>query len=489
LLGFACNPQTGFIWMRVGPTGLWNNSSTANPATGVGGIAIPAPLSVTNPGIVVSGTLFQPGNTVTGNFTQASFVGTAPTGFSALGASFASIIPAMPTGVVAGTPFTFTGSLQGFAQPPTLTLSINGAAPIAMTGVTTSGWSESLTVPSSGPITIVVSGGGVTGSVSFFATGTTTTLPPPAIAAAVGFTTLTFGPNIVLGTDPTLNQLNGNMVPFNPYGVEWAAAPIANTNSDGSIEILPNAINGYGAQLCTAAVNTTTGSPWMRGIAFGGGCYVQAVMAWTWNDVTGGPALWANDIQSMMASSAGDLTRRQWQGQPIPYGNWIEWDVFEEDPPGSGGALNGQAGFAIHNWFGVTGEPDVSTNESGSTFTLPAGTDFTKPNTYGGLWVPATSTTQGFIKWYFNGQQIGNTIYWDQYNPNLAPPPVDLNQPPNPPGAGSSAYSRIDACQLAFILGNANVLNGVTPSNVQVFSLEVWQGPGANNVAIGNFNP
>ncbi len=59
----------------------------------------------------------------------------------------ASIVSNVPTGAIAGSPFTFTGTLTDFATVPALTYRIDGGASIPLTGVTISGWSMSITAP------------------------------------------------------------------------------------------------------------------------------------------------------------------------------------------------------------------------------------------------------------------------------------------------------------------------------------------------------
>jgi hypothetical protein len=61
--------------------GLWNNSGAANPATNVGGIALPAGAMV--PFAIFGGTSGAAGNVVTVNFGASSFSGTVPSGFTA----------------------------------------------------------------------------------------------------------------------------------------------------------------------------------------------------------------------------------------------------------------------------------------------------------------------------------------------------------------------------------------------------------------------
>src|SRR5262249_15859170 len=89
---------------------------------------------------------------------------------------------------------------------------------------------------------------------------------------------------------------------------------------------------------------------------------------------------------------------------------------------------------------------------------LPANFDPSQQNTYGFLWVPATSSAQGYAEVFVNGQQVGPTYTWNQGGP----------------------YSSIDANRLQVILGTGST-NPMTVYNVQV-----RQGAGAND--IGNFN-
>ena len=224
-------------------------------------------------------------------------------------------------------------------------------------------------------------------------------LNAPAPAAAAGYTVQTFGPSITLGTtpDPTTSYpqfTNGaNWVPFAFLGTEWTNIGVVQ-NSDGSIT-LNGAGEIYGNGVTTAVPPGSAGNTSWQGIAFGGGGYFEATMAFN------GPAsFWANDFESMGYSSAGDLTERQWPGQAAGYGDWIETDFAEFDTTNA-------YGFAMHNWYGTPDNPQgTSTLGSGSTVTPggplgpPAGTDYTQPHKYGFLWVPATATTQGYARWY-----------------------------------------------------------------------------------------
>ena len=257
----------------------------------------------------------------------------------------------------------------------------------------------------------------------------TQTTAIPTVAAAVGYDTETFGPAVTLG---------GNWQKFDFFGTNPASIPVTQ-NADGSVTISPGG-NDYGAQLSTASVGTTP-TNW-TGEAFGGGAYFQATMSFN------GPAsFWANDVENMATGSTiGQSTSP----------SWIEADIAEFD-------TTGVYGFALHNWTSTAnGGQGISTLNSGSPV-FPAGANYTVPNTYGLLWVPATATTQGYVKWYFNGQQVGNTIYWNQFNPN---------QP-----ASANPYSVMDSRHMALLLGAGSS----TPNTV--YNVQVWQASAAHDIS------
>lgn len=80
-MGFALDATNGLLWIRVAPAGNWNGSGTANPATGVGGLAV---------GTVAGGPIgFLPvtefsaaSDACTANFGDTAFSGTVPSGFT-----------------------------------------------------------------------------------------------------------------------------------------------------------------------------------------------------------------------------------------------------------------------------------------------------------------------------------------------------------------------------------------------------------------------
>lgn len=79
--GIAFDANAKLVWFRTSG-GLWNNSGTADPATGVGGIAFGAGMSGTYYAAV--GVQTAPNDQMTANF-GPTFSGTPPTGFGVIG--------------------------------------------------------------------------------------------------------------------------------------------------------------------------------------------------------------------------------------------------------------------------------------------------------------------------------------------------------------------------------------------------------------------
>ena len=257
----------------------------------------------------------------------------------------------------------------------------------------------------------------------------------PAPAAAVGYGTRTFGPNVTMGAN------------WRP----WGAGVNVTQNGDGTVTIAGGG-NGYNAQIISAAPGGT-GS--YSGTVFANGGYFESTFSFEGTPVTEGgwPAWWANDIENQINAQTGNGAS-QWPGQPSGYVNSIETDFVEFL------AGPGAYGFAMHDWYGFQASiQDVATVESGSPTSLPPGTDTSKPHKYGFLWVPATDTTQGYAEWYFDRTRVGNRMTWNRYDPSNGPPPQ----------SGSTAWSVLDARHLYLI-------HGTGPTNPQtVYAVEVWQ--------------
>lgn len=80
VIGIAVDLTANLIWYRIAPSGNWNNSGTANPATGVGGFNISA---LTKPLVPTFYLSTATGQALTANFGKTAFSGAVPSGFTA----------------------------------------------------------------------------------------------------------------------------------------------------------------------------------------------------------------------------------------------------------------------------------------------------------------------------------------------------------------------------------------------------------------------
>src|SRR4029077_824676 len=83
VIGVALDMTGLLIWFRIAPSGNWNGSGTANPATGVGGISISACFGAQAAYAAFASTgSAGNGNAVTANFGDSAFTGAVPAGFA-----------------------------------------------------------------------------------------------------------------------------------------------------------------------------------------------------------------------------------------------------------------------------------------------------------------------------------------------------------------------------------------------------------------------
>ena len=279
----------------------------------------------------------------------------------------------------------------------------------------------------------------------------------PGPAQTVGYTTLTFD-------STTIGTTAGTWLSDNWLGNTEPSGAVAQ-NADGSIGISGHSGNGYNADLVTCAYDASR-PDLFRGIAFGGGFYAEATFSFTGtpdgNVAT--PAFWANDVEHMVWYQGGTpagLTSVQWQGQPAGYGHWGEIDVIEANVAGGTGY-----GGAFHDWYGTMGNEMGVSGEVGSPFSIGSAS-FSSSNKFAVLWIPATATTQGHLKYFFNRAQVGTTLSWNPFDP-ASPPPAQN---------GTTVGSVIDVRHWMLILGDSQPNTPMTVTSVQV-----WQGPGADNI-------
>lgn len=298
--------------------------------------------------------------------------------------------------------------------------------------------------------------------------GTSSAAGVPAQAAAVGYNTQTFGPTVGLGS----NWFNWN---FYGSGAQAAGA----TGSNGGNLLLTGIENdNYGATIASAQ-QIAGGNGW-NGSAFGGGGYFEATLSFTGQGPgpypNGGPAFWLLDIEHLSQGPYNIV----WPAGPSGCIDYFEVDAMEYDTGDTYGYQNG-----IATWYnsydgscrGATYNPNTQIPGAAGGVLTPTGTDFTQPHRYGLLWVPATGSgdttyTQGYMKFYFDGVQVGTTFTWNYYDPTLT-----ATYPALPPVNGSSAMSGMDYRHMTLILGTG------TSQPMTVYGVNVWQKSGASNLS------
>ena len=291
---------------------------------------------------------------------------------------------------------------------------------------------------------VPVSGGAsISGPATAAVSITAPSLDIPAAAIAAGYLTQTFGPQVTMG----VNWFDDNF-----YG----PSKHATQNSDGTVSITAQGV-------ASATRDTSMPNKW-RGMAFGGGVYVEAVMHFANADDSvlkpNWPAFWGCDIENMSQNAVTAST--QWEGQPEGFGNWIETDFFEYDHQN----VN-EYGIQIHDWYGYHNHQQVQDVMAYTQGVKVAnGFNWSESHKYGWLWVPATATTKGYAMGFMDGVQMGPTIYWNQYDPHAPPPPK----------VGTTAFSVLDSRHLVLIVETG-------PHNpLTLESVTVWQASDSENL-------
>jgi hypothetical protein len=307
-------------------------------------------------------------------------------------------------------------------------------------------------------LTTIVGCGGTTNQAM---TGGLAAVPPQA--AAAGYTTVTFGPKLELGT---------NIFPFDFFGNTPVATQVTQSAPGEPIQILGQSGNAYNAGICTAQLSTNSAG--FTGTVFGGGYYIEAELSFTTGAVsltsplTGFPAFWGEDIAHLTNSAASEIP-----DPPAPYtsyyrfaeADYMEWQGASRNTTDSTYLMT------LHDWNGTA--PDYAQEVSSSSLPtyglLSVGTaSFGATNKYGALYVPATATTKGYMQAYFNGTAVGNPVEWVDYNATETLPPT----------LGTTAFSILDVRQLAILFGTG------TNTPMTIWSLTVWQASAADNTVM-----
>ncbi len=284
----------------------------------------------------------------------------------------------------------------------------------------------------------------------------------PAIAAAVGYNTNSFGPDIrVGGANPNWYILDGTAV-LQPDGA-WR---LVSTDGFGG---------GFGNLKYTGgSFNTIT-----TGTAFGGGLYVRFLARWQGpgGASTGGwPGLWSNDLEGQTAFTNANSPIHYPPGGPAPSNIWHEFDLMEDGPTGTN---NNDYGSALHVFTTDYGNLQAAP----SRFTWPNGaTTRQSYHWYGMLWVPATPTTRGYIAYCFDDVEYQRTSWDYRANRNTLPsPPAVSTLSPNHYLLNTG--SEIDSRHLFWLAGSGQ------SSPVDLMAVEVWQSDTSHNLTVAPVAP
>jgi hypothetical protein len=289
----------------------------------------------------------------------------------------------------------------------------------------------------------------------------------PPQAANVGYTTVTFGPTLELGT---------NIFPFDFFGNTPVATQVTQSAPGAPIHILGPNGNVYAAGICTARLSTNSAG--FTGTVFGGGYYIEAELSFTpgavsvTSPMTGMPGFWGEDIAHLTNSAASEIP-----DPPAPEtgyyrfaeADYMEWEGTTQGP--SSDTTDSTYLMTLHDWNGTA--PDYAQMVGSSSLPtygrLSIGTaSFGATNKYGALYVPATATTKGYMQAYFNGTAVGNRVEWVEYSATETLPPT----------LGTTAFNIFDVRQLAILFG-AGINTPMT-----VYSLTIWQASAAKNTVI-----
>ena len=348
----------------------------------------------------------------------------------------------------------------------------------------------------------------------------------PAAAQAVGYNTLTANSTLI---SPT----NGNWYYYDFEGTTVIPGS-AVQNGDGSIGL----IAGQSNQHPISSAHTASTPYGFAGTAYGGGFYweVTGTMTNPQTSPATPAALWMVDVEHQSQGSRWinnwpDINSTFWPSSPqiqnqdhsSSYDDYTEIDIFEYDfttaqghPAGYeindsnwNNHLNDAYGSGALNWGQSNHWHQAANGASGST-PVPSNTDFTQSHKYAVLWVPATgsgqtTTTQGYVRIYFDGVQIAGGLptdpvnpydgysrpmYWNYHDPTdythyptptAAGAPTQHNQGFNGSGQPYPTYGDVDMSIMDWrhqlLLMNAGQYQGMT-----ITSSKVWQASAANNI-------
>jgi hypothetical protein len=280
----------------------------------------------------------------------------------------------------------------------------------------------------------------------------------PAPAQAAGYNLRTWGPNVSIGAASNWVSVSG---------LGWT------NNANGSVTLGTSGTPiGYNGDFQSIGPLGAGGS--YSGTAFGGGGYFQMFCSWPANSPdtgNGWPAWWTLDVENWSGAggSATNTAACLWPGTTSNY-IWFEPDIMEWFGTLFGGTLADPPGSNIHNWFkaGSIGaaDGDAIAIAPGILDTVPGGWSPSQIHSYSMLWVPATPTVNGILRFYLDDSFVMANVSY----------PFVSSFAPYPPSTFTQSQVLIDSRHL-FLLMGTGLNNPMT-----VYSTSVWQRSRANNI-------
>ncbi len=354
-------------------------------------------------------------------------------------------------------------------------------------------------------------------------------IKPPSEAAGVGYNVNTFSSDSfsTSNVDISNSQQPGfQWYKYNLNGTTVTSGDLAFTGTNNNVLQMNGGINSNGEILTAAATNGN--SNWV-GTAFGGGAYFEMSVAMPnpssvcnpntatcGNGGVGGwPILWALTLEGSVvyANNSCPLpgfsnlySCNNWPGQGAGFNHGMETDWFENHFGYVAPAFH--ESFGVYNgtcWSGtITGYTHPYCQfDSSLSYAQTSGLDLTQFHRYGVLWVPATSSTQGYEQYFIddvaqNGTTGGAHPYqkWTQFvNTNTTanlpnalsnycggtPGNTSCGSTAANPGSPSWAFGVLDTYHRVPILGTNPVSYG-SGGPMYLQSFNVWQASAANNL-------
>jgi hypothetical protein len=321
----------------------------------------------------------------------------------------------------------------------------------------------------------------------------------PAAVAAAGYCLNTFSTNTF--TSGTSGNVDFNYAyggsypqwfPYHDLALNPGYADMGQVKVVNGTLVLHGDTTGPGGEITSATPRPDQAVPY-AGTAFGGGAYIEAVLKMDISNFsyeTGTPAFWSMALERYSLWWADYGLSDQWLGQVdgvsgtgFGYEHFVEPDFMEYHGENNDSSYDG----FFHDWYGTQQVTCPGELYCDGWYNIPASAQYAqevrtpanKPNfaryhRYGFLWVPATATSPGFARYFFDGQPVGEDYAWDQWTDPQAPAVIYHSRK-------SPMFGIIDKQHLVLILGTGMGKNNLGDT-MTVKSVNVWQTSAVDNL-------